>query len=150
MPELAQATDSYSTPLTAQEQSAFSQWLKKLSEKNGRDMSNDTADYDMAGAFKAGYGQSDNGHFDDRFKKPNHMTFSTDSQYSGKLFTGGSWKKEGGTWTFQASKDNLKFHTREELVDYFKRVEPTSKLYLPGEKTPAYDGTKAKTIAAGN
>lgn len=132
--------DSYTTPLSEDEQPKYANWLKKLSAKMGRDMSADTIDYDMQGAFKAGLGQSDNGHFDDRFKKPNHPTFSSDSQYSGKQFTGGKWEKaSAGQWSFRASKDNLKFHSKEDLVDYFKRVEPNSILYLPGESKPAYD-----------
>lgn len=138
--------DAYTTALSGQELTAFKKWLAALSEKSGRDMSRDSVDYDMQGAFKAGEGQSEDGHFTDRFKKPNHMTFSTDSKYSGKQFTGGKWEKEGRSWVFKASKDNLKFHTKEELIAYFRRAEPTAKLYLPGETTPAYDGTKAKTL----
>lgn len=142
--------DSYTTILSADEEPQYEDWLKKLSEKTGRDMSADAADYDMQGAFKAGLGQSENGHFDDRFKKPNHPTFSSDSQYSGKQFTGGKWEKAtAGQWIFKASKDNLKFHPKEELVDYFKRVEPDSTLYVPGESKPAYSPKEKPLLRTG-
>lgn len=129
--------DPYTTLLTGKDQTDFEKWRQDVSAKSGREMS--SADYDMEGAFKSGATQAANGHFTDQFKKPNHMTFSTDSQYSGKQFTGGEWKKEGAGWAFHASKDNLKFHSKEDLVKYFKSVEPDSKLYLPGDDKPTLD-----------
>lgn len=140
------ADDPYTTALSPEESTGFTDWLKQLSQARGRDMSQDTSDYDMQGAYKAGVKAAANGHFDDQFKKPNHMTFSTDSQYNGKPFTGGTWEKAGNKWVFKASADNLKFHSRDELVDYFKRVEPTSTLYLPGDKTPTVDPSNPNTI----
>lgn len=133
--------DSYDTPLTAGEQAGYEDWLKSLKAKTGNDYSS-TSDYDMQGAYKAGTKQAENGHFSDQFKKPSHMTFSTDSQYSGKTFTGGKWQKEGKRWAFHASADNLKFHSAEDLIDYFKRVEPDSMLYLPGQSKPTLDPSK--------
>jgi len=140
------ADDPYTTSLSDEEAAGFTNWMKQLSEARGRDMSQDIGDYDMQGAFKAGVKAAANGHFSDQFKKPNHMTFSTDSQYNGKPFTGGTWTKENGKWAFRASADNLKFHSREELVNYFKQVEPTSLLYFPGDEAPAVDPSKPKTV----
>ena len=127
-------TQRYNTQLSTEEESAFQMWLKALSKKTGRDMSNDMYDYDLRGAFKAGSGQAANGHFPDQFKKPNHPTFSTQSQYSGVGgLQGGEWAQgSNGKWTFKASPAVLKFHSPEELQKYFQQREPDSKLVLPG------------------
>jgi hypothetical protein len=39
-------------------------------------------DYDFRGAYLAGVGPDEHGHWPDTFKKPTHPTFSTDSQYA--------------------------------------------------------------------
>src|SRR3569833_4088501 len=83
-------------------------------------------DYDMA-AYVAKYGQPDQSkgqHLTDEFKLPNHITFSTDSNYSNDAQKGGEWKKQGDVWHFYASPFNLQMHTAEQLQDYFKRVAP--------------------------
>ncbi len=92
-------------------------------------------DYDMD-SYKEKYGEPDQSggkHLTDEFKLPNHMTFSTDSVYSNDQRQGGVWKEEGGKWHFYASPYNLYFHSTNELIDYFKRVEPDSVLHLPEE-----------------
>jgi len=123
----------YNTALSPQDEAAFQQWLRALSAKNGRDMSTDVYDYDLRGAFKAGAGQAENGHFTDQFKKPNHPTFSTDSQYSGMDgYVGGEWQKgKNGKWTFKASLTQLRFRSPDELRNYFQSREPDSMLVLP-------------------
>lgn len=53
-------------------------------------------DYDLQGAYRAGLERDKaTNHFDDRFKKPNHPTFSDQSQYAG-YGNPGSW--EGDTY----------------------------------------------------
>lgn len=123
----------YNTSLSPNEELAFKMWLTDLGAKNGRDMSRDVYDYDLRGAFKANVGQADNGHFPDTFKKPNHPTFSSESQYSGADgFVGGEWGKDkSGKWTFKASPTQLKFRSADELLNYFKSREPDSALILP-------------------
>jgi len=126
-------TGRYNTQLTPDEELAFKMWLTDLGAKNGRDVSRDMYDYDLRGAFKANAGQEDNGHFPDTFKKPNHPTFSSESQYSGvDGLTGGEWIKDrSGKWSFKASPSQLQFHSPAELRDYFKTREPDSLLILP-------------------
>jgi hypothetical protein len=79
------------------------------------------------------------GHLPDTFKKPNHPTFSNESQYSGKPdFYGGT--AEGGKWlgddqagwSFQPSERMLQTtHNMEALRKYFDAVEPDSMLMSP-------------------
>jgi hypothetical protein len=90
--------------------------------------------YDMAGYVKK-YGipdQSGGKHLTDEFKLPHHMTFSTDSQYSGGEAIGGNWKQDANKkWHFFASEFNLSQHSPEELQNYFKTYEKDSVLHLP-------------------
>lgn len=94
----------------------------------------DLYDYDLRGAFKAGAAKAANGHLPDTFKKPNHPTFSTESQYSGKDgYTGGTWSQRLGPvkgWNYTASPTNAQFHGVSGLNDYFKQREPDSTLIL--------------------
>lgn len=81
------AGPSYDTQLTPEEEKQFQAWKAKYAP-------NDTgADYDLRGAFKAGLTPEANGHFSDRFKKPNHPTFSVESQYAvgDNLAKAGHW-----------------------------------------------------------
>lgn len=125
-------TGKYNTQLSAKEEAQFQSWLATVSKKNGRDMSHDLYDYDLRGLWKTNAGFTENGHATDRFKKPNHPTFSRDSQYSGKDGNvGGTWQKDGsGRWTFIASETNLRHYSPEELQRYFKEREPESALVI--------------------
>lgn len=69
--------DRYDTPLTPVEERAFQAWKQRYAP-------NDSGyDYDLRGAFKAGLTPDPKtGHWSDRFKKPNHPTFSDQSQYA--------------------------------------------------------------------
>ena len=70
------APASYNTPLTPEEEKSFLVWK----QKNAPDDSG--ADYDLRGAFKDGVTRKEEKeHITDKFKKPNHETFSTESQY---------------------------------------------------------------------
>ena len=69
--------DKFDTKLNKQEEAQFQDWKKKYAPRDSG------ADYDLRGAFKAGFKPDEKtGHWDDRFKKPNHPTFSTFSQYA--------------------------------------------------------------------
>jgi hypothetical protein len=125
----------------------YQDWLAALPE-NLRG----TEDYDLRGAFLEG-AKPEAGHLTDQFKKPNHMTFSSDSQYSGRNGeVGGRWEKSpDGKWTFYASPTNLKYHSAEELQDYFRRAEPGNRLVLPpgaAAKPAAPVQTAAQTAPA--
>ena len=91
----------------------------------------------MRGAWKSGADQADNGHFPDTFKKPNHPTFSVESQYNGEKddLNGGTW--QGGRWgdgTFTPSQKMLDTtQPASQLKDYMNKYEPDYKLVLPNQ-----------------
>lgn len=118
------------TEVPKERKADYDKWMKQLPE-NLRN----TSDYDLPAAFLSG-AKPEGGHLTDRFKKPNHMTFSTESQYSGRGGQiGGRWEQgPDKTWTFYASPTNLKYHSARELQDYFQKYEPGNKLVLPKEK----------------
>lgn len=125
-------TDKYNTQLTPDEENQFQGWAKT----NPR-LSN-SYDYDARGFWKAGAGQSENGHGSDQFKKPNHPTFSDQSQYNGvDGFQGGSWNlNKDNSYSFIPSPSNLQMHDPNDLKNYFKQVEPGNQLLIPVDHNP--------------
>lgn len=74
---LIPAPKTYDTPLSPDEEEKFRAWKKKHAPEDSGD------DYDLRGAFKAGVTPDPKtGHWPDTFKKPNHPTFSVESQYA--------------------------------------------------------------------
>lgn len=126
-------TYQYNTRLSPADEMRYQNWMQVMSAAQGRDMSNDNRDYDMRGAFQSGVTQAANGHYPDTYKKPNHPTFSDQSQYSGvDGHQGGQWAPFGaGRWSYQASPTNVQMHGADALTDYFGRVEPGALLSLP-------------------
>lgn len=119
-------TNRYNTKLSPAEEAKYQEWAAALGSRGN------TYDYDLRGAYKAGAGQSENGHFTDEFKKPNHPTFSDQSKYSSEETPGGKWgRQQDGSWTFTPSDTSIALHGRENLQQYFQRVEPKNKLVLP-------------------
>lgn len=125
-------TDQYNTKLSADEEKAYRKWAKE----KGRER--DTYDYDMRGAWKEGIDANEEGHFPDTYKKPNHPSFSDESQYHGKDgHKGGKWSRENGRDKFSPGETNLKMHGRKGLIDYFSdkaRVGDTTDLVLPEDE----------------
>jgi hypothetical protein len=69
--------DPYSTPLSLHDEAAYQMWKMQNAPRDSG------ADYDLRGAYLANMQRDpDNGHMGDRFKKPNHPTFSDQSQYA--------------------------------------------------------------------
>jgi hypothetical protein len=131
-------TDKFNTPLSPEQEQQFQGWMveqSKIPGPNGktRDVSKDLYDYDMRGDWLQGANRDERGHGTDRFKKPNHMTFSTGSQYHGAEGNeGGEWgKRSDGSWTFKPGKTNLKNYSPAEMRDYFGQVEPGNEVILP-------------------
>lgn len=76
-PPAAPPLGQFDTKLTPQEETKFQDWKAKYAPKDSG------ADYDLRGAFKAGLTPDPTtGHWPDTFKKPNHPTFSDQSQYA--------------------------------------------------------------------
>lgn len=79
----------FNTPLKPEEQVRFAAWKQQYAPQDSG------ADYDLRGAFLAGVTPAANGHFPDQFKKPNHETFSNESQYAPDApAKAGSWNGE--------------------------------------------------------
>lgn len=124
-------TGRYNTALPAQDETQFQTWAQDQSKTVGRDVAKDLYDYDLRGWWQQNQGQGlDGGHLTDTFKKPNHPTFSTQSQYHGADGNqGGEWAQQpSGAWSFTPGATNMTMHGPEALGDYFKRVEPGNQL----------------------
>jgi hypothetical protein len=96
--------DKFNTPLNKKEQKEFDQWAAKESKRRGRNILMDKGAYDVQGFWKSGdYKKMDkDNHGTDTWKKPNHPTFSNQSNYHGlDGFYGGNWTNEAG---YQPSK----------------------------------------------
>lgn len=92
----------YNTALSPEQEAQFQQWRSKLPQQLQY-----MGDYDLKGAFLANAQQSANAHFTDQFKKPNHPSFSVESQYSrGPSMVGGTWQGEGPDAQFTPSAFN--------------------------------------------
>lgn len=126
-------TSRYNTALSPAQEQQYQQWLQALSVANGRDMSRDSFDYDMRGAFASGAAQSANAHWPDTFKKPNHPSFSDQSQYHGVSGEkGGTWAQDqNGAWAFTPGATNMRLHGATGLQQYFQRGDPGVRLQLP-------------------
>lgn len=109
------------TPLDDNEHQAFLNWAKQKMINVPEQLKN----YDIQGFYKSGLGQSENGHFTDEFKKPNHPTFSDQSIYSNpEQLSGGHWNED----SFTPSNTNMIFNSPQNLENYFNKVEPETQL----------------------
>ena len=111
-------SDRFNTQLTPQEERAFREWAGPKVK--------DLYDYDLKGFWKSGAELDERAHGTDLFKKPNHPTFSDQSQYHTPETPGGSWSvTEQGQTVFTPSRHNLNNMPLPELKRYFDTVEPT-------------------------
>ena len=122
-------TGKFNTALVADEEAQFQDWLAKDSAAFGRDLSRDLGDYDLRGQWRASGGKAlvPGVHGTDRFKKPNHPTFSDESIYHGGSREGGHW----GPGTFTPSEEMLKSRPEGFLEDYFSKHEKNVRLLPP-------------------
>ena len=124
-------TDQYNTQLTPEEQQSFEAWARA----GGKDPQREKNDYDLQGYFKATNGAPlGEGHLTDQFKKPNHPTFSTESQYHGNGNQGGAWgQNPDGTYNFTPGATNMQVWGAPALQQYFDTYEKGNKLQFPSE-----------------
>lgn len=118
----------YNTPLSAAQTTQFNAWAKG----QGLNVDAEKHDYDIQGAWLANP-ELDlrKAHGTDKFKKPNHPTFSNESQYSGlDGYVGGQWANKGPYWEFEPSEHNLKQHSATQLQGYFDHYEGKNELKL--------------------
>lgn len=98
-------TDKYNTKLSDKEEAQF--------QKEMKDSLGDLYDYDVRGFWKEmknGTASKDkNGHGIDKYKKPNHITFSDESIYNGvDGYQGGHWTQdETGAYTYTPSPTSM-------------------------------------------
>lgn len=85
---LSSGKTKFDTQLGPDEETAFQEWKAKNAPKDSG------VDYDLRGAFKAGLTpDAKTGHWPDTYKKPNHPTFSDQSQYAkDALDKAGRWE----------------------------------------------------------
>ncbi len=91
--------EKYNTPLTKEEKIEYDAWVTSESKRQGRDITMDLGAYDIQGFWKSGdYMKMDeDNHGSDKWKKPNHPTFSNQSNYHNiDGYTGGTWAEDGG------------------------------------------------------
>lgn len=101
----------------------YSNWFKQLETTRGKQ----EPGYDLWGWYNKATPEQrqemidkPTEHFTDKFKTPEHLTFSTDSKFSKPGQEGGVWKEiRKGHWSFTPSKFNLNIHTPEEYRKVF-------------------------------
>lgn len=132
-------TAFYNTPLNPSEKKEFNEWLGTQSKVSGRNVANDLFDYDLQGAWQANKDISMTSQAPEKFKKPNHPTFSTDSKYSNPMgFQGGQWFFDDNKWHFEPSRHNLMFHGgMDNISNYFKEADPDVELVKQGPASRA-------------
>lgn len=74
--EFGDAPIKFETTLGSDEENVYQGWKAAIAPHDSGE------DYDFRGAFKAGVGPDESGHWPDTFKKPNHPTFSNESMYA--------------------------------------------------------------------
>lgn len=99
--------DPYSTKLTPSEASMYQKWKLSLPKNLQYE-----GDYDLAGLWKENPNvrPSANMHFPDKYKKPNHPTFSDESVYFGpatKKFAG-KWTETNTSWIYEPYDNTVK------------------------------------------
>lgn len=99
--------DPYSTTLTPEENVRYQKWKLTLPENLRYE-----GDYDLAGLWKENPSvkPSANMHFPDKYKKPNHQTFSDESIYFNpqtKKFAG-KWIETNNSWIYEPYDPRVK------------------------------------------
>ncbi len=99
--------------------------LEKLSQSGQLE----NLDYDYKAAMDAGMIPDKRGHWDNKFKKPSHITFGSDSIYSSPVTQGGEWEQlkepmqTGEEWKYSPSLYQQLRIPKEEYQKYFNEAE---------------------------
>lgn len=125
----------YDTKLSPEQEAIYNDWKNRNAPKDSG------ADYDLRGAFAAGEEPAANGHWVDTYKKPNHPTFSDQSQYA----VGEDYKK-AGHWdgeTYvpaeeQFKRDAVQLKKAEELSNRLKAMFGGKSAVNTEENRPGY------------
>jgi hypothetical protein len=168
-------SEKFNTKLNKKQSESFSNVSKEFAN-----LTSDKEDYDTQGLYKELYKKhkgnedeikkaltpgSEYAHVGtDRYKKPNHPTFSVESKYSNILRRGGKWDKEGDSDVFKARKRNIKnmnasYGSPENYMNYaedyngdgvadVKLIKPNMKKYRMGVQEVAVDTSQKKDAGA--
>ena len=121
--------NKYNTSLTPGQEIEFKKWVASESSRRGRDISMDLGAYDLRGFWKSGdyKNMDEDNHGSDRWKKPNHPTFSNQSKYHNvDGWYGGNWTDDGG---YQPSKQTLNLYGKD-YYDWLFGLEPNRPEHL--------------------
>lgn len=116
-------SDKFNTVLSPDEEEKYQAWATE----NHREK--DVYDYDLRGAWKemqfGRMSEDERGHLGDKYKKPNHPTFSDQSIYSGQDgVTGGVWSRNAEGKDVYTPGRKLSSVEADRLRRYFLRNEP--------------------------
>ena len=110
----------FDTYLGAASEQAYQSWKNDLPEQLQSDV-----DYDLRGYYKEHGPEDAAGHLTDKYKKPNHPTFSVESKYYKKGMWAGKWDEAGD---FRIPLDTPK-EKLEQLIEYWRSgAEPEANL----------------------
>lgn len=116
----------YDTRLNSIEEDTYQLWKQKLPQQLQSEQ-----DYDLRGYYKETGGEDAEGHLTDKYKKPNHPTFSVESKYYKKGMWAGKWDEDGN---FRIPMDTPK-EKLSELIEYWRSgAEPTAVLMFDNPK----------------
>lgn len=116
-------SDKFNTVLSPEDEEKYQAWATE----NHRER--DVYDYDLRGAWKelqsGTMSEDERGHLGDKYKKPNHMTFSNQSIYSGADgVTGGVWSRNAKGQDVYTPGRKLSSAEADRLRRYFLYNEP--------------------------
>lgn len=116
-------SDKFNTVLSPDEEEKYQAWATE----NHREK--DVYDYDLRGAWKelqsGTMSEDERGHLGDKYKKPNHPTFSDQSIYNGQDgVTGGVWSRNAEGKDVYTPGRKLSSVEADRLRRYFLRNEP--------------------------
>ena len=121
-------TGKFDTKLSGNEENSYQLWKQSLPQQLQSE-----ADYDLRGYYQEHGTEDTDGHLTDKYKKPNHPTFSVESKYYKKGMWAGKWDEDGN---FKIPLDTPK-EKLKQLIEYWRSgAEPEALL--------KYDNPKAE------
>lgn len=124
---------NYETKLSPEDERAFALWKARYAPDDSG------VDYDLRGAFKSGLEPDPGtGHWPDAFKKPNHPTFSVESQYAGAApERAGRWAGRDRESYVPAWRARAADAQARHLADEYQREDDKTLSTLRGRAAPA-------------
>ena len=125
--------NKYNTPLTDYEYPKFLNWAR-IRYGSPDNLSMEMGNYDIQGAYRGimngEFTPDSRGHLPDKYKKPNHITFSDESMYHTNDTPGGKWVETKIGWKYIPQKHTIERYGADYLNKYFQKYEPDSMLVM--------------------